>query len=316
MRTKMIILFLSLFVCIGISANGGIDKQIFTYSVKDGNTLQLDKYSLKNETVNEAKPCIIFMFGGGFANGKRDDNYYVEYFNKLVNKGYIVVSIDYRLGMKNAGLQTDLMRSVVTLNNSISMAVEDLFDATLFVIEHADEWGIDKNVIIANGSSAGAISVLQGAYNISNKTKLAQVLPGDFNYAGVISFAGAIFSMDGDLKWKDAPAPIQMFHGDADSNVPYDKIEMYNIGFYGSKHIAEQFDSLNYPYFFHKIEDAAHEIANDPMVDNLDEINIFIDRLVLDKKQLMINTVVKQIGKPIMKKDFQIEDYIKANSGN
>lgn len=316
MRTKTIILFLSLFVCIGISANGGIDKQTFIYSMKDGNTLQLDKYSLKNETVNEAKPCIIFMFGGGFANGKRDDNYYVEYFNKLVNKGYIVVSIDYRLGMKNAGSQIDPMRFVVTLNNSISMAVEDLFDATAFVIEHADEWKVDKNAVIANGSSAGAISVLQGAYNISNKTKLAQILPGDFNYAGVISFAGAIFSIDGDLKWKDTPAPIQMFHGDADSNVPYDKIEMLKFGFYGSKHIAEQFEGLNYPYYFYKVENAAHEIAGDPMTQCLDEIYSFIDKFALNRMQLMVNTGVKQIGKPEMKKDFQLEDYIKANSGN
>ena len=314
MRTKMIILFLSLLVSIGIFANDGIDKQTFTYSVKDNNTLQLDKYSLTNKTITGAKPCIIFMFGGGFVNGKRDDNSYVEYFKKLVNKGYIV-SIDYRLGMKNAGSQMDQMRFVVTLNNSISMAVEDLFDATAFVIKNAEEWNIDKNAIIANGSSAGAISVLQGAYNISNKTKLTHALPDNFNYAGIIAFAGAIFSMNGDLKWENAPAPIQMFHGDADSNVPYDKIEILKFGFYGSKHIAEQLDELNYPYYFYKVENAAHEIAGDPMIDNLNDIYAFIDRLVLDKKQLIINTGSKQIGKLEMKKNFELEDYMKSNFG-
>lgn len=316
MRTKTIILFLSLFVSIGIFANDGINKQTFTYSVKDNNTLQLDKYSLTNETTTGAKPCIIFMFGGGFVNGKRDDNSYVEYFKKLVNKGYVVVSIDYRLGMKNTGSQMDQMRFVVTLNNSISMAVEDLFDATAFVIKNAEEWNIDKNAIIANGSSAGAISVLQGVYNISNKTKLTQALPDNFNYAGVIAFAGAIFSMDGDLKWENPPAPIQMFHGDADSNVPYDKIEIFKFGFYGSKHIAEQFEGLNYPYYFYKVENAAHEIAGNPMTQCLDEIYSFIDKFALNKMQLMVNTGVKQIGKPEMKKDFQLEDYIKANFGN
>lgn len=316
MRTRIIITFLSLFVCIGIFAHDGIDKQTFAYSVKDGNTLQLDKYSLKGGNIGEAKPCVIFMFGGGFVTGTRDDNYYVEYFNKLATKGYVVVSIDYRLGMKNAGSQMDPMRFVVTLNNSISMAVEDLFDATAFVIKHADEWQIEKNAIIANGSSAGAISVLQGAYNISNKTKLTQALPENFNYAGVIAFAGAIFSMNGGLKWENTPAPIQMFHGDADSNVPYDKLEMAGFGFYGSKHISEQFEKLNHPYYFCKIENAAHEIAGAPMTDCLDEIYSFIDKFALNKKQLMINTEVKQIGKPEMKKDFNMEDYIKTNFGN
>ena len=70
-------------------------------------------------------------------------------------------------------------------------------------------------------------------YAICNKSKLTERLPQGFNYAGTIAFAGAIFSTSGDLKWQTAPSPIQMFHGDADRNVPFDKTEMLQVGLYG-----------------------------------------------------------------------------------
>jgi len=316
MRKKIIVsLFISLFVCTALFADDSLKKETYIYSVKDNDTLRLDRYFLKNEVVSEAKPCIVFMFGGGFAAGKRDDKGYENYFKQLVLRGYSVVSIDYRLGMKNIGNNIDPMRFAVMLNNSITMAVEDLFDATAFVVDHAGKWNIRKDAIIASGSSAGAIAVLHGEYEICNKSKLTEKLPKDFNYAGTIAFAGAIFSTNGDLKWQTNPSPIQMFHGDADSNVPYDKIEMMRLGFYGSKHIAEQLDTMNTPYYFYKVENAAHEIAGKPMSENLNEIFTFIDKLVLNKEQLMINTGVKEIGKPEMKKDFELQDYIKANFG-
>lgn len=314
-KKAIVLLFISLSICTTVFADDGLMKETYVYSLKDSDTLRLDRYFPGKEIVSEARPCIIFMFGGGFAAGTRDDKGYENYFAQLVRKGYNVVSIDYRLGMKNIGNNIDPMRFIALLNNSITIAVEDLFDATKFVVNHADEWNIRKDAIIANGSSAGAVAVLHGEYEICNKTKLTEKLPDGFNYAGTIAFAGAIFSTNGDLKWQNHPSPIQMFHGDADSNVPYDKIEMLRYGFYGSKHIAEQMNSMNTPYYFYKAENAAHEMAGKPMADNLNEIYTFIDELVLGNKQLMINTGVKEIGKPEMKKDFELQDYIRSNFG-
>ncbi|MDR1524506.1 MAG: alpha/beta hydrolase, partial [Tannerella sp.] len=50
-------------------------------------------------------------------------------------------------------------RIVSVMDSSIHMAVEDLFDATGYVITHAAEWQIDPGKIISCGSSAGAITV-------------------------------------------------------------------------------------------------------------------------------------------------------------
>ncbi|MBK5721518.1 carboxylesterase family protein [Dysgonomonas sp. Marseille-P4677] len=315
---KALILILSFILLpnLNILANRDILKKTYVYSVKGTDTLRLDKYDLP--LVSETKPCIIFMFGGGFSSGKRDDKTYVEYFERLINKGYVVVSIDYRLGMKNLKSSIDSsgvdpIRFAVLLKNSISIAVEDLFDATSYVVDHAKEWNIDSNLIIANGSSAGAVSVLHGEYAICNQDKVAEKLPKGFNYAGIIAFAGAIFSTDGDLTWKTLPAPIQMFHGDADRNVPYDNIELYQYGFYGSKHISEQLKAHNTPYYFYDVKNAAHEMSGDPMTDNIDEISSFLSKFVIKKLPLMIHSEIQQIGKADIKKDFDMMDYIKMN---
>lgn len=78
---------------------------------------------------------------------------------------------------------------------TLAMATGDLYDATAYVCDHASAWSVDKTRIVASGSSAGAITVLMGEYGICNGHPLArQKLPQDFNYAGVISYAGAILT--------------------------------------------------------------------------------------------------------------------------
>lgn len=57
---------------------------------------------------------------------------------------------------------------------TISMAVEDLYDATAFIVDKADEWGIDSSQIVACGSSAGAITVLHGEYALCNASPLVR----------------------------------------------------------------------------------------------------------------------------------------------
>ena len=145
------------------------------------------------------------------------------------------------------------------------MAVEDLYDATSFVAGKSAEWGIDPARIVACGSSAGAITVLQGAYFIANENPLTAKLPDGFDYAGVISFAGAVVDMADDLTWKRAPAPIMLFHGDADSNVPYGALRMGGAGIFGSDYIARQLSDMKSPYYFYSVEGANHALATVPM---------------------------------------------------
>ncbi|NDW09758.1 alpha/beta hydrolase [Dysgonomonas sp. 520] len=311
MKRNILLTVILLFI-LSVSAQQP-EKQTFVYAVKGGDTLRLDKYEIAS--AKDKKPCVIFMFGGGFSTGTRNDDRYVPYFKSLTDLGYVVVSIDYRLGLKNPKFDEggDVMSVVGLFNNAISMSVEDLYDATNYVIKNSHDWNVDQTRIVVCGSSAGAVAVLHAEYDICNSSELSNVLPDGFNYAGIISFAGAIFSMQGELAWKSKPAPMLLFHGDADSNVPYNKLEMGPLGFYGSKYIAGQLNEMKSAYYFYNVENAAHEIAITPMTENLMEIESFLNKCVAKKQPLMIELRVQEIGKPVLNKDFEILDYIKSN---
>ena len=231
------------------------------------------------------KPTILFMFGGGFISGTRDDESYNSWFRMLTENGYRVISIDYRLGLK--GTTKVGVAQVNVLDKAIHMAVEDLFSATNFIIDNADQFGIDPSDIVISGSSAGAISVMQAEYEIANRTEWASVLPEGFNYAGVMSFSGAILSRKGKVKYETAPCPTMMLHGTADKVVPYRQIALFNLGFFGGGKLVERFKKFGYDYNMYHFIDYGHEIAGS-MYSTLDLQLKFLESNVIQGKKRII----------------------------
>ena len=307
-------LLLLFYVQVWAEAPDSLRKQTFVYAVKGADTLRLDMYD--TPVIADNKPCVIFVFGGGFANGRRDDAGFLPFYTRLVNAGYAAAAIDYRLGMKNLKGQLDLEQEqlhvfsqvIDIFDRSIAMAVEDLFDATAYILAQSAAWRIDTAGIISCGSSAGAITVLHGAYELCRSGALAARLPEGFRYAGVISFAGAIFSKNGRLEWPALPSPILMFHGDADRDVPYNKLEFSNFGFYGSAAIAEQLKAKQAPHYFYSVENTGHEMSTLPMQQNWDEIHTFLGEMVFGKEKLIIHTAVTPTDKPERKKELTLHD--------
>ena len=231
------------------------------------------------------KPTILFMFGGGFIRGTRDDESYNSWFRKMTENGYRVISIDYRLGLKGSAKVG--IAQVNVLDKAIHMAVEDLFSATNFIIDNADQFGIDPSDIVISGSSAGAISVMQAEYEIANRTEWASVLPEGFNYAGVMSFSGAILSRKGKVKYETAPCPTLMLHGTADRLVPYKQIALFNLGFFGGGKLVERFKKFGYDYNMYHFVEYGHEIAGS-MYTTLDLQIKFLENNVIQGEKRII----------------------------
>ena len=145
------------------------------------------------------------------------------------------------------------------------MGVEDLYDATRYVIDHARELGADTSRIVICGSSAGAINSLTAEYLVCNSHPLAtEKLPEGFNYAAVVPFAGGIWLADTDtLIWERKPCPILAYHGTADQLVPFGKSVMGNgaFGAFGPDYFIPQLKQMEVSFLFHQYHRADHMIS-------------------------------------------------------
>ncbi|MBQ7213357.1 MAG: alpha/beta hydrolase [Bacteroidales bacterium] len=230
----------------------------------DSTTLRLDIYRAAVDSLvpaGQARPVVLFAFGGGFRAGSRNQAGYRQWFGQLASAGYTVVSIDYRLGLKGAG-QKKYLKWFGQFRKAIAMGVEDMFTATAWLTEHGPSLGIDAGRIVLSGSSAGAIISLQCIYELYNGRSSADILPKGYEYAGVMSFAGAIFSTRGAVRFKRPPCPTLFFHGTADPLVPYQQIRVLPVGFFGSGQIAARYARAGYDYRFYRFLSLGHEVAS------------------------------------------------------
>ena len=274
----------------------GADPQTSTYlyATKGEQRLHLDRTVDQSVQVTGKRPVIIFSVGGGWEAGQRDDAGVVPFLNYLASLGYTVISIDYRLGIKIAKEKKELTSSngVEMYLRAIRWGVEDLFDATSFVLKHAEDWQIDKDQIVILGGSAGATNSLVAEYNVANETELARAhLPAGFRYAGVISMAGAFWlEANTPLSFKNQPAPIQFFHGAKDQLVTYDEVQGPFSG-YGPVAYFRKFPGPDYPKWFVDFPQGDHVIAATPTIDQRKEMEAFLQKMVSERQQISIHTI-------------------------
>ena len=258
-----------------------------TYQYAERDTLQLCLDFYTPNHVHDSTICVVYVFGGGFIGGHRDGEFEKGYFKQLVDEGFMVAAIDYRLGLK--GAKNLSITNSEPLENAINMATEDAILAIAYLLDHAAELKVNKDWIMMVGSSAGAITSLQVDYALCNNFLNASILPADFRLAGVVSYAGAIFSHEGKVKYRNhEPAPTMMYHGMADRLVPYKQISFFSIGFYGTDALVKQFEKYDYPYFARRFEGYGHSVAiGGPLT--VDDLLWFCRHYVYGKDRLQVD---------------------------
>ena len=105
------------------------ERKTYMYAMRDS-ALYLDVYKPVNP--REDKACVVILFGGGFYLGTRDNLYIKQSAEPLVERGFTVISIDYRLGLRDSQLVADhnsLFKYTAMFRKCIDMAVEDCSDA-------------------------------------------------------------------------------------------------------------------------------------------------------------------------------------------
>lgn len=312
---KSIILCFAISACYGtVSAATPTEKfvkETYDYAVKEGDTLRLDVYYNPDIEYSGPRPVIIFAFGGGWEAGARADGAgsYTPFLNTMTRYGYIGVGIDYRLGylqarktgkVEDISICDHLIRRKVDRNifecaqQAIMMAVEDLYDATNFVVENVGRWNANPQQVIVSGISAGGINSLTAEYLSANSHPLAvDHLPDGFRYAGVISGCGAIWhDLDQPIRWNSQPCPIMFIHGNRDTIVPYMQLtdETFNYSIDGSKQLSGYFRDNNLPYMLVTGEGGGHAYGGDAFALDHDLIHRFISKFVLGTPTASVET--------------------------
>ena len=102
------------------------------YADRDTCALYMDIYEPDASKVvcedGRQRPTIIHVFGGGFKEGSRAETWLRPWFREMNARGYRMITVDYRLGLKGVRGVTQTEFAGL-LDKAIRMAVTDLFSA-------------------------------------------------------------------------------------------------------------------------------------------------------------------------------------------
>jgi len=205
-----------------------VSKSTVTYSTPYN--LQADIYQPTGDTI-AARPLIILGHGGSFIGGTRADDATVDSLCvRFARRGYVTVSIDYRLGTL-----TDLAVDSTAID-VVMKAISDGKAAIRYFVKDAattNTYKIDTNNIFVGGNSAGAVLYMHVGYLDESEAPSYITTALSFNggfegnsgnagyttkYKAVINLAGAL-NMAAFIDPTDVPSVN--IQGSADATVPY-----------------------------------------------------------------------------------------------
>lgn len=271
-----------------------IDIQTNTYIVKNGEQLKIDVYT-PFEDNEESRPVILYVHGGGFSGGSRNGDDIVNFCKRLAGHGYVTASMSYRLTREGEPTGFGCDCPAEDKLRTFQSAVEDIQDATFFLIQNREHFGIDPYKIILAGSSAGAEAALLAAYTPPNCFDLES---GPVSYAGVISMAGAIPYTD--RIYEDSAIPTLFFHGTCDNLVPYASAPHHYcregqpgyLVLHGAYTLSKRLEEFNVPYWLHTTCGGKHELSSLPMTKYFNEIIEFCHDFILSSNGEFRHTII------------------------
>lgn len=250
----------------GIATGITVQRDIpYTSNARVGDTtttLTLDLYSPANEAgepLLSNRPAVLLMHGGAFLVGSKNLPNMERWANALVEEGYVVANINYRLLLANPTVSTPEIieylnnadptsalpaqappESIDALRIGLGAALEDSNAALTWLTEQ----GVNPDKIAVAGESAGAITALHLAY-LNDTLNLNPVTP-----AAIVNLYGAMSkpSAGGTEITSSTEPPLWTLHGSTDVVVPYKAAE----------YLDEQTSNADIPHVLHRVNNVGH----------------------------------------------------------
>ena len=235
--------------------------------------LQLDVYEPIDAPGN--RPAMIIIHGGAFRFGSRDDGRFVRMAEYFASRGWVTISIDYRLvgdyGTIPQEWQDGIQQFVDPSNQDTTFAVyaasRDSKAAVRWLHANADTYQINTDHVTALGMSAGAsLAIMLGTTNadvyrdeltLEDDPTLASTnldQPADVHTIIALSMTPAantlIETVYGIDTYDETDAPIMIMNGTEDRLVDIREAEM----------LRDQYEATGVPYAYYPIEGAGHSL--------------------------------------------------------
>ncbi len=208
-----------------------------TYKSVEGTDLKVWIFEPEGHDASDKRPAIVFFFGGGWRNGTPSQ--FHRQAKHLASRGMVAMNADYRV-LNRQGVKA-------------YRCVEDAKAAVRWARKNAGRLGIDPDRIAAGGGSAGghlaaATATLPGHDDPAGDASISP-RPNAlalFNPAVVLASAPGKYEIDpqraADRRERMGTEPESMspyhhiraglpptivFHGKADTTVPYKTVEIY-----------------------------------------------------------------------------------------
>jgi acetyl esterase/lipase len=224
--------------------------------------------------VDGTRPALLIVHGGGFIGGTRKQAELVEFGEYFAARGWVVLSIDYRLNNDYGTVPEAWLEMVereetgvrVMLGKSIYPAVRDAKAAVRWLQANADTYQISPEHIAAMGGSAGAhASIALGVTvpsdfrdeltleqdptlettNLDQSGEIAAVL--DF-WGGADAVEGVHRVYGGESRWDEDDAPVLIVHGNSDGIVPIEE----------GQEVRDAYEASGAAYQYVELDGAGH----------------------------------------------------------
>lgn len=258
-------------------------------------------------------PVLFLFHGGAFVIGDKQDRLQQELANYFTSRGYVVVSVNYRLGyVAIPGLYSNFERAM-------HRAVQDARAAMRWLAHHARKYNVNSNLFFLAGNSAGGFISLMTAFMqddevFSSSRGNVFLLQPDlgcldcsgndykarYSIRGVVNLWGGLLDLN--LIDKDEKIPLLLIHGENDQIVPVDYNypfqnvspeagSLFSSSIYGSKRIAEHAQKLNLPNKLYLIPGEGHE----PQLDSNFRLTHWLDSIQQQMRDFLYDAMAKYL---------------------
>ncbi|MFQ5515144.1 MAG: IPTL-CTERM sorting domain-containing protein [Myxococcota bacterium] len=187
--------------------------------------LRLDLYEPQGNT-EPNKPALVLIHGGGFTSGDKGVLPFVDLGNYFASRGYVAVSINYRLAADDPPADPGYVLLGDGLDATRHAGIVDTKRAVRWLRANRTTLGIDPVHIFALGSSAGAFHAMTAGVtdDAAFLTDLPGQTPNPANHPDESAALEAVIDLWGGANPADFDAsdpPLLIFHGTEDTVVDF-----------------------------------------------------------------------------------------------